>query len=78
MKFMADSMAMAMDKRDRANRHSMPVSAADPNNINAVPDGAPNTGRLALRSVPNTKMADRLGVAPPPNLVLEGMVNLQN
>ena len=62
--------AKALDKRDRAK--SVPLNAADPNNINSVPHGAPNTGRLALCAVPNTQMADRLGVAPPPMMVLEG------
>merc|ERR1712237_95102 len=72
MEFFSNSLARAMDKRDDANRRSVPVSSAGPGNINGVPDGAPDTGRLALRSVPNTFMADRLGVAPPPNLVIEG------
>ena len=70
--FMADSMAKALNKRDRANHRSIPVDSANPNDVNSVPHGAPNTGRVALRSVPNSTMADRLGVAPPPTLVLEG------
>ena len=70
--YMADSMAKALDKRERASRGSVPVNSADPHNINSVPHGAPNTGRVALRSVPNTAMADRIGVAPPPTMVLEG------
>ena len=41
------------------------------NAINAVPN-APNTGRMALRSVPNKQMADRFGLAPMPNMVVEG------
>ena len=72
MEFMSNSLARALDKRDNTNRRSLPIGSAGPNNINGVPDGAPDTGRLALRSVPNTLLADRLGVAPAPNLVIEG------
>ena len=72
VKYMADSMAKALDRRDRVNGRSININTADPGNINSVPGGAPNTGRLALRSVPNTQMADRFGVAPPPNMMIEG------
>ena len=72
VKYMADSMAKALDRRDKANALSVNISTADPGNINAVPSRAPNTGMLALRSVPNTMMADGLGVAPTPNMMIEG------
>jgi hypothetical protein len=71
IKLMSETMAMAMEKADKRNRRSIPVNAAGPYNMNGVPD-APNTGRLALRAVSNPEMADRLGVAPAPNLVIEG------
>ena len=50
----------------------MSLGAANLDNFNGVPDGAPNTGKLALKTVPNQLMAERLGLAPSPNLSIEG------
>ena len=68
---MSNTMASAMEKVERRGRRSIPINSADPQNMNGVPS-APNTGRLALRAMSNPEMADRLGVAPTPNLYIEG------
>ena len=69
--YMTQSMITAMDHRDRSKSLSLPITSADVNNPNAVP-AHPNTGRMALRAVANKEMCDRLGLAPPPNMVVEG------
>ena len=69
--YMTQSMITAMDHRDRSKSCSLPIGAADVNNPNAVP-AHPNTGRMALRAVANKEMCDRLGIAPVPNMVVEG------
>ena len=60
-----------MEKVEKRGRRSIPINSADPQNMNGAPT-APNTGRLALRAMSNPEMADRLGVAPAPNLYIEG------
>ena len=72
VKYIADSLGKALDRRDSANGRSININTADPGHINSVPGGAPNTGRLALKSVQNTQMADRFAVAPSPNMMIEG------
>ena len=69
--YMTQSMINVMDHRDRSKSCSVPLGAADVHNVNAVP-AHPNTGRMALRAVANKEMCDRLGLAPPPNMVVEG------
>ena len=70
--YMSGAMVQAMEHMEAKKRRTMSLGAADPNNFNGVPDGAPNTGKLALKPVNNRFMADRFGLAPPPNLVIEG------
>ena len=69
--YMTQSMISAMDLRDRSKSVSLPIGAADVNNPNAVP-AHPNTGRIALRAVVNKEMCARLGLAPAPNMIVEG------
>ena len=69
--YMSQSLITALDHRDRSKSCSVPLGAADVHNVNAVPSH-PNTGRMALRAVANKEMCDRLGLAPPPNMVVEG------
>ena len=68
---MSHSLITALDHRDRSKSCSVPLGAADVHNPNAVP-AHPNTGRIALRAVVNKQMCDRLGLAPAPNMVVEG------
>ena len=70
--FMSISMVKALEAMEASKRRSMPLGAADPNSFNGVPDGAPNTGKLALKAVSNRFMAERFGLAPTPNLSIEG------
>ena len=66
------SVVKAIEAMDAKKGRTMSLGAADPGNFNGVPDGAPNTGKLVLKTVPNRSMAERLGLAPPPNLAIEG------
>ena len=70
--YMSVSMVKALEAMEARKSRSIPLGAADPNNFNGVPDGAPKTGKLALTAVPNRVMADRFGLAPAPNLSIEG------
>ena len=70
--YMSISMVKALEAMEASKRRSMPLGAADPNSFNGVPDGAPNTGKLALKAVSNRFMAERFGLAPTPNLSIEG------
>ena len=69
---MSISVVKAIEAMEASKKRSMSLGAADPSNFNGVPDGAPNTGKLALKSVSNRFMADRFGLAPTPNLSIEG------
>ena len=69
--YMSQSLITALDHRDRSKSCSVPLGSADVHNPNAVP-AHPNTGRIALRAVVNKEMCDRLGLAPAPNMVVEG------
>ena len=69
--YMSQSLITALDHRERSKSLSVPIGTADVNNPNAVP-AHPNTGRIALRAVPNKMLCDRLGLAPAPNMVVEG------
>ena len=70
--YMSGAMVKAMEDMEAKKRRTMSLGAADLGNFNGVPDGAPNTGKLVLKSVGNRFMADRMGLAPPPNLSIEG------
>ena len=68
---MSQTLITVLDHRERSKSLSVPIGSADVNNPNAVP-AHPNTGRIALRAVPNKMLCDRLGLAPAPNMVVEG------
>lgn len=61
-----------MDERDRISAKKIPINNADINNVNAIPAGAPSSGKLSVCPVPNKSMADRLNLAPQPNLRICG------
>ena len=67
-----DRYMNARDEKQKKNQRSMSLGSADLRGIDAIPVGAPNTGKMALRAVENKSMADRLGLAPMPNLAIEG------
>ena len=69
--YMSQSLITALDHRDHSKSCSVPLGAIDVHSPNAVP-AHPNTGRMALRAVANKEMCDRLGIAPVPNMVVEG------
>ena len=63
---------LLMDAREKRSHRSLSLGDADMRGIGSVPHNAPNTGKLAMRAVQNRAMADRLGLAPMPNLSIEG------
>lgn len=63
---------LLMDAREKKSQRSLSLGDADMRGIGSIPHNAPNTGKLALRAVQNRAMADRLGLAPMPNLAIEG------
>ena len=69
---MSVSVVKAIEAMEAKKGRTMSLGAVDLDSFNGVPDGAPNTGKLALKTVPNRFMAERLGLAPPPNLSIEG------
>ena len=68
---MSETMASAMEKVERRGRRSIPINSVDTQNVYGITP-ASSAGRLALRAMSNPEMADRLGVAPAPNLYIEG------
>ena len=65
-------VCQVMDERDRRSAKRIPINNADINNVNAIPAGAPSSGKLSVCPVPNKSMADRLNLAPQPNLRICG------
>ena len=72
VKYMSQSFAKALDQHERKSARRVSIHDADINCVNGVPHGAPSSGKMALKPVPNTTMAARLGLAPSPNLHIEG------
>ena len=72
VRYMSQSFAKALDRHDRKSARRISIHDADINCVNGVPHGAPSSGKMALQTVPNIGMAARLGLAPTPNLVMDG------
>ena len=72
VKYMSQSFAKALDRQERMSSRRVSIQDADINNASGVPEGAPSSGKMVLQPVANSAMAARLGLAPTPNLVIDG------
>ena len=56
LKGLAKVVCQVMDERDRRAAKKIPINNADINNVNAIPECAPSTGKLSICQVPNKRI----------------------